>query len=54
MFAALYLIWFSGLITLVGLVGNALRKPSVRARMDRVTAGALIAFGIRLAAQGKH
>ena len=53
-FAALYLIWFSGLITLVGLVGNALRKPSVRARMDRVTAGALIAFGIRLAAQGKH
>ena len=53
-FAALYLTWFSGLIGLVGLVGNALRKPSVRARMDRITAGALIAFGIRLAAQGKH
>lgn len=53
-FAALYLLWFSGLITLVGLVGNARRKPSVRARMDRITAGALIAFGIRLAAQGKH
>ena len=53
-FAALYLMWFSGLISLVGLVGNALRKPRVRARMDRITAGALIAFGIRLAAQGKH
>jgi hypothetical protein len=25
------------------LVGNALRKPSVKARMDRITAGALIA-----------
>ena len=53
-FAALYLLWFSGLISLVGLVGNALRKPRVRACMDRITAGALIAFGIRLAAQGKH
>jgi threonine/homoserine/homoserine lactone efflux protein len=53
-FAALYLIWFSGLISLVGLVGDALRKPRVRARMDRITASALIAFGVRLAAQGKH
>jgi threonine/homoserine/homoserine lactone efflux protein len=53
-FAALYLAWFSGLISLVDLVGNALRKPSVKARMDRITASALIAFGVRLAAQGKH
>jgi threonine/homoserine/homoserine lactone efflux protein len=53
-FAALYLAWFSGLISLVGLVGNALRRPRVKARMDRVTASALIAFGLRLAAQGKH
>jgi threonine/homoserine/homoserine lactone efflux protein len=53
-FAALYLAWFSGLIGVVGLVGNALRKPRVKARMDRITAGALIAFGLRLAAQGKH
>ena len=53
-FAALYLAWFSGLISLVDLVGNALRKPRVKARMDRITASALIAFGVRLAAQGKH
>ena len=52
-FAALYLVWFSGLIRLVDLIGNALRKPRVRARMDRITASALIAFGLRLAAQGK-
>lgn len=53
-FAALYLTWFTGLISLVDLVGNALRKPSVKARLDRITASALIAFGVRLAAQGSH
>jgi threonine/homoserine/homoserine lactone efflux protein len=37
-FAALYLTWFTGLISLVEVVGNALRRPRVKARMDRVTA----------------
>lgn len=53
MFAAIYLAWFSGLVTLVELVGNALRRPRVQAWTERVTGGALLAFGLRLAAAGK-
>jgi threonine/homoserine/homoserine lactone efflux protein len=52
-FAAIYLVWFSGLVTLVELVGNALRRPRVQAWTERVTRGALVAFGLRLAAAGK-
>jgi threonine/homoserine/homoserine lactone efflux protein len=52
-FAAIYLAWFSGLVTLVELVGNALRRPRVQAWTERVTGGALVAFGLRLAAAGK-
>jgi threonine/homoserine/homoserine lactone efflux protein len=53
MFAAIYLAWFSGLVTVVELVGNALRRPRVQAWTERVTGGALVAFGLRLAAAGK-
>jgi threonine/homoserine/homoserine lactone efflux protein len=53
-FAAIYLAWFSGLITVVGLAGRALRRPSVKAWIERVTGGALIAFGARLAASARH
>jgi threonine/homoserine/homoserine lactone efflux protein len=52
-FAAMYLAWFTGLVTLVELVGNALRRPRVQAWTERVTGGALLAFGLRLAAAGK-
>jgi threonine/homoserine/homoserine lactone efflux protein len=52
-FATLYLVWFSGLIILVDQVGSALRKPRVKGWIERVTAGALIGFGLRLAAQSK-
>jgi threonine/homoserine/homoserine lactone efflux protein len=53
-FAAIYLAWFSGLVTVVGLAGRALRRPSVKAWIERITGGALIAFGARLAASGRH
>jgi len=52
-FAAIYLAWFSGLLSLVELIGNALRRPRVQAWTERVTGGALLAFGLRLAAAGK-
>ena len=53
-FAAIYLAWFSGLVALVGLVGGVLRRPRVKAWIERVTGGALLAFGARLAAAGSH
>jgi threonine/homoserine/homoserine lactone efflux protein len=53
-FAAIYLAWFSGLVALVGLVGGALRRPRVKAWIERVTGGALLAFGARLAAAGSR
>jgi threonine/homoserine/homoserine lactone efflux protein len=49
-FAAIYLAWFSGLVVLVGLASSALRRPRVKAWIERVTGGALLAFGVRLAA----
>ena len=53
-FAVLYLAWFSGLVTVVGLASDALRRPRVKAWIERVTGGALLAFGARLAAAGAH
>jgi threonine/homoserine/homoserine lactone efflux protein len=47
-FAAIYVAWFSGLVVLVGQVGGALRRPRVKAWIERVTGSALVAFGIRL------
>ena len=52
-FAAIYLGWFSGLVALVGLASGALRRPRVQAWIERITGGALVAFGLRLAAAGK-
>ena len=53
-FAAIYLAWFSGLVALVGLASSALRRPRARAWIERVTGGALVAFGARLAVAGRH
>lgn len=50
MFAVLYLAWFSGLVAVVGLASDALRRPRVKAWIERMTGGALLAFGARLAA----
>jgi threonine/homoserine/homoserine lactone efflux protein len=52
-FAAIYLAWFSGLVTLVGLASDALRRPRVKAWIERITGGALFAFAARLAAAGR-
>ena len=52
-FAAIYVAWFSGLVTVVGLVSDALRRPRVKAWIERVTGGALVAFGARLVAAGR-
>jgi threonine/homoserine/homoserine lactone efflux protein len=53
-FAALYVAWFSGLVAVVGMASDALRRPRVKAWIERVTGGALLAFGARLAAAGRH
>ncbi len=53
-FAAIYLMWFSGLVVLVGLASDALRRPRVKAWIERVTGSALVAFSFRLAAAGRH
>jgi threonine/homoserine/homoserine lactone efflux protein len=53
-FAALYLTWFTGMIGLVGLASDALRRPRVKAWTERVTGGALFAFGVRLGTAGRH
>ena len=47
-FAAIYIAWFSGLVVLVGQVSGVLRRPRVKAWIERVTGSALVAFGIRL------
>ena len=52
-FGALYLAWFTGLVTLVEVVGDWLRRPRPRAWMDRLSGGALVGFAARLAAQGR-
>ena len=52
-FALIYLAWFSALIEIVERVGRALRSPRVQRRLERVTAGALLAFAVRLATSAK-
>jgi threonine/homoserine/homoserine lactone efflux protein len=48
-FAAIYVAWFSGLVVIVGLVSSVLRRPRVKAWIERVSGSMLVAFGIRLA-----
>ena len=52
-FGAIYLAWFTGLIRLVALASDALRRPRVKAWIERVTGGALVAFAVRLAAAAR-
>jgi threonine/homoserine/homoserine lactone efflux protein len=49
LFAALYLAWFLGMIAVVGLVAEALRRPRVAAWMERTSGAALVGFAVRLA-----
>jgi threonine/homoserine/homoserine lactone efflux protein len=53
-FAAIYLMWFTGIVSLVGLASDALRRPRVKAWTERVTGSALVAFSARLATAGPH
>lgn len=53
-FAVIYLVWFSGLVALIGLASDALRRPRVKAWIERVSGTALVAFGVRLAASTPH
>src|SRR3954451_16261579 len=52
-FAAIYLAWFTGLIRLVALASDALRRPRVKAWIEPVTGGALVACAVRLAAAAR-
>lgn len=54
MFAVIYVAWFSGLVALIGLASDVLRRPRVKAWIERVTGGALFAFGVRLATAAQH
>jgi threonine/homoserine/homoserine lactone efflux protein len=48
-FAGLYLVWFGVYVLGVDLLGTALRKPRVKAAIERVTGALLIGFGGMLA-----
>jgi threonine/homoserine/homoserine lactone efflux protein len=52
-FAAIYIAWFSGLVMVVDLVSDMLRRPRFAAWLERVTGSAMVAFGVRLAAQSR-
>jgi threonine/homoserine/homoserine lactone efflux protein len=47
-FAALYLTWFSLYVLLVDRLGQLLRRPRVRAAIERLTGVLLVAFAVRL------
>jgi threonine/homoserine/homoserine lactone efflux protein len=48
-FAALYVGWFSTYVMAVARLGGWLRRPTVKARLERVTGVLLVAFATRLA-----
>jgi threonine/homoserine/homoserine lactone efflux protein len=50
-FALLYLTWFSAYVLVVDRIGAVLRRPRVRARIERLTGVLLIGFAVRLALQ---
>jgi threonine/homoserine/homoserine lactone efflux protein len=49
--AALSIVWLSAYSLLLDRARSALRRPAVRAWLERLTGTALIAFGLRLAAE---
>ena len=48
-FAGLYVAWFGGYAVLVDRFGRWLRRPAVKARIERVTGLVLVTFALRLA-----
>jgi len=51
LFNLLGVVWLCGYAVFVSRVGDALRRPRVRAAVERVTGCVLIAFGLRLATE---
>jgi threonine/homoserine/homoserine lactone efflux protein len=51
-FATLYVAWFSTYVAAVARLGAWLRRPTVKARVERVTGVLLVAFATRLATAG--
>jgi len=49
-FATLYVAWFSLYVVLVERLGRFLRRPTVKARIEQVTAFVLIGMAVRLTA----
>lgn len=47
-FAALYLMWFGLYVGVVDRLGRWLRRPAVRARIERITGAVLLAVAVRL------
>jgi threonine/homoserine/homoserine lactone efflux protein len=48
-FAVIYLAWFGLYITAIDRLGRFLRRPQVKARIEKVTGVLLLAFAVRLA-----
>jgi threonine/homoserine/homoserine lactone efflux protein len=48
------LLWFAGLVFLVGRGARLLARPGVRRRLDQLTGLVFVAFGLRLALEGQR
>lgn len=48
-FAVLYLLWFGSYVAVVDRLGRWLRRPTVKARIEQVTGGVLLAVAVKLA-----
>jgi threonine/homoserine/homoserine lactone efflux protein len=52
-FVSMTLLWLSGYAFVVARAGNVLRRPRVRRAIDAITGTVLLAFGGKLAAEGR-
>jgi threonine/homoserine/homoserine lactone efflux protein len=52
-FVTMTLLWLSGYAVVVARAGNVLRRPRVRRTIDAITGAVLLAFGGRLATEGR-
>jgi threonine/homoserine/homoserine lactone efflux protein len=52
-FVTMTLVWLSGYAVVVARAGNVLRRPRVRRTIDAITGAVLLAFGGKLATEGR-
>jgi threonine/homoserine/homoserine lactone efflux protein len=52
-FVTMTLLWLSGYAVVVARAGNVLRRPRVRRTIDAITGAVLLAFGGKLATEGR-